>query len=75
MKLQCKHFSDDTVIDFLKGLQGAASMHPGFNNSVHNAFPLNTPPKLVIAKMKSLVKRGIVKGCACGCRGDFELFK
>lgn len=30
------------------------------------------PPKVVLAKLRSAVKRGVLKGCACGCRGDFE---
>ena len=30
------------------------------------------PPKVVQAKLRSLVQRGVLDGCACGCRGDFE---
>lgn len=33
----------------------------------------NPPEKVVLAKLRSLVKRGLLDGCACGCRGDFEL--
>lgn len=33
-------------------------------------FP-EVPYKVLLAKMRSLVKRGIIGGCACGCRGDF----
>ena len=25
------------------------------------------------AKMRRLIKRGLVRGCGCGCRGDFEI--
>jgi hypothetical protein len=31
------------------------------------------PPKVVKAKLASLVKRGLLDGCACGCRGDFHV--
>lgn len=31
------------------------------------------PYNLVKAKMRRLIKRGLVHGCACGCRGDFTL--
>jgi hypothetical protein len=31
------------------------------------------PYNLVKAKMRRLLKRGLVDGCACGCRGDFTL--
>lgn len=36
-------------------------------------FPESTPPKLILSAMRSLIKRGLVEGCCCGCRGDFEI--
>jgi len=30
------------------------------------------PPKVLLAKCRSMIKRGIITGCPCGCRGDFE---
>jgi hypothetical protein len=36
-------------------------------------MPKDTPPKLKLAKMQSLHRRGLVGGCTCGCRGDFEI--
>lgn len=41
--------------------------------SVLHAMPDDTPPKVALAKMRALIRRGLVEGCACGCRGDFEL--
>lgn len=40
-----------------------------------DAFPdgKETPDKLVVAKMAKLIKRGLVKGCDCGCRGDYVI--
>jgi hypothetical protein len=29
--------------------------------------------KLARAKIGQLIRRGLVDGCACGCRGDFYL--
>ncbi len=29
--------------------------------------------RVVRAKLRGLVKRGLLTGCACGCRGDFEV--
>jgi hypothetical protein len=31
------------------------------------------PRKVVIAKAKRLIDRGVMRGCTCGCRGDFEI--
>lgn len=31
------------------------------------------PPKVILAKARSMIRRGLILGCACGCRGDFRL--
>jgi len=53
-----------------------AVLHKGFAHSITNAIDYSDgghAPNLVRAKMASLIRRGLVDGCACGCRGDFEL--
>ena len=37
------------------------------------ALPDATPEKVALAKMRSMIKRGLVQGCCCGCRGDFTI--
>ena len=29
--------------------------------------------RLLLAKCGALIRKGLLSGCACGCRGDFEL--
>lgn len=31
------------------------------------------PSKVVTTKLASMVRRGVIYGCACGCRGDFGI--
>jgi hypothetical protein len=31
------------------------------------------PEKIVRAKARALVRRRLIDGCTCGCRGDFEI--
>jgi hypothetical protein len=31
------------------------------------------PEKVILAKCRQLLKRGLITGCVCGCRGDFLL--
>lgn len=31
------------------------------------------PEKVVLAKARRLINRRVIDGCACGCRGDFEI--
>lgn len=37
------------------------------------AEALDVPHKLVLSKARRLINRGVLDGCACGCRGDFEI--
>lgn len=34
---------------------------------------VEVPWKIVLAKARKLIKRGLMDGCPCGCRGDFDL--
>lgn len=38
-----------------------------------DAMPPGTPERLALAKMGMLMRRGLVDGCICGCRGDFSI--
>jgi hypothetical protein len=35
-------------------------------------FP-DLPTKVLRAKARSLMKRGLIGGCSCGCRGDYAV--
>lgn len=80
--IQCKHIPDRPILEFLLKHQGHwcfwggpsdAPDNPGYERNVERAFPLGIPGKLVRSKMRGLINRGLVSGCACGCRGDFEI--
>ena len=34
---------------------------------------VDMPWKVTLAKARKLIKRGLLDGCACGCRGDFVI--
>jgi len=82
--LQCKDIPDWPILHFLAHMP---EWQPGLpkwgtwfwtddyqpDNSVLRAMPPGTPPKLALAKMATLIRRGLVNGCTCGCRGDFEI--
>lgn len=84
--MQSKDIPDVPVLEFLENRKLALLPFPGapgtllarkdgslFENSVQHAMPAGVPMKLMRAKMASLMKRKLVDGCVCGCRGDFEL--
>lgn len=86
LAMQCKDIPDAPVLAFLRDLPDIPGMpgvqcsgtwywRDGFKpeNSVLRAMPTGTPEKLGLAKMRMLIRRGLVDGCPCGCRGDFTL--
>lgn len=73
---QTKDIPDRPVLEFLRDLGRWATWFdydPRPNNTVVSAMPEGTPPKMALSKMNSLIRRGLVSGCPCGCRGDFEI--
>lgn len=72
--VQCKDIADLDILQFLKDCKGfPCNWYEDSKNSVRLAMPPNTPTRLILAKMKSLIRRGLVDGCSCGCRGDFRI--
>ncbi len=87
--MQAKDITDESVLNYLYDKQGQwtglwyghFSQYPDGENpqtnrkvdDVYYAMPENTPHKVALAKMKRLHSRGLVGGCPCGCRGDFEI--
>lgn len=75
--MQCKDIPDELILKFLSEYQGQwTCLWYGKLEGVvdlYYAFPTGTPEKLIRSKMKKLHKKGLVGGCPCGCRGDFEI--
>ncbi|TXH42623.1 MAG: hypothetical protein E6Q97_35505 [Desulfurellales bacterium] len=72
---QCKDIDTAMVLRFLAQHQGHWSTWGiGYSMpTVADAMPPGTPPKLQLAKMRQIMRRGFSGGCDCGCRGDFEI--
>ena len=72
---QCKDIPDKPIMEFLLKNKGHwCNWYFEDDRDVRNAMPKNlASEKLILAKMRQLMKRGLVDGCSCGCRGDFEI--
>lgn len=74
---QCKDVPDKPILEFLHQRMKDGKIwccwYDGFENSIGQAMPHNTPEKIRKSKMAKLIKRGLVSGCYCGCRGDYEI--
>lgn len=84
--MQCKDIDDLPILEFIslfgRNDKGSPTMDKlpaiiGGGSSdlrcVSRAMPGVTSWKLAHAKMIMLHRRGLIDGCTCGCRGDFEL--
>lgn len=78
--MQCKDIADRPILEWLAVHGGIGCTHwwDGISGeararSVRNAMPAGTPERLALAKLGRLVQRGLIDGCDCGCRGDWEL--
>ncbi len=72
--MQCKDIPDEPVLRFLARRPGVwHNWYFGNDKDVRQAMPDGLPEKLVLGKMRMLMRRGLVGGCDCGCRGDFEI--
>lgn len=72
--MQCKDIPDRPILEFLAQRPRVwHTWYPDCENDVSPSMPKDTPGKLVLAKMRTLIRRGLVNGCGCGCRGDFEI--
>ena len=74
--MQAKDVSTEDVLRFLAEHQGRWSTWFGEGDGMPNvcrAMPEGTPSKVALAKMRQLHRAGLVGGCPCGCRGDFEI--
>jgi hypothetical protein len=72
---QCKDIPDKPIMEFLLNNKGIwCNWYLGDQRDVRTAMPKNIPSeKIILSKMRQLIKRGLVSGCTCGCRGDFEI--
>lgn len=73
--MQCKDIPDAPILERVWEINNSDSWAHWFDvhheRSVRPAFPPDCPFKLVLAKMRKLIERGLLDGCPCGCRGDY----
>lgn len=76
--VQAKHIPDVAVLIVVNlasrtELEGwSTSQRPVFLWEAQERLAV-FPPKVVLAKLAALVRRKLLDGCPCGCRGDFVL--
>ncbi|MGQ4393817.1 hypothetical protein ACN6K5_003603 [Streptomyces violaceoruber] len=72
--MQCKDIPNGLFLEAVREAQGPATVVTRWR--VHAALEEllgPVPEKIVLAKAKKLIRSGKLDGCACGCRGDFQI--
>lgn len=70
-RVQAKHIDERAILQFIGDLDEnlRATHWQGYANSI----PSDAPPKVLLAKLAAMKRRGLIDGCACGCRGDWQI--
>jgi hypothetical protein len=86
---QAKDIPDQAMIDLIKGLQSIPKVYRDYPrgltwyadkarwvtfNELCNVWS-DIPPKVIQAKARRLILKGVIEGCWCGCRGDFHILE
>ncbi len=73
--MKCSDIHTEGILLFLSRHQGQWSTYcrNQWMPAVADGMRPDVPWKVMWAKMKRLIHQGLVDGCPCGCRGDFEI--
>jgi hypothetical protein len=72
-RMQCKDIPDQPILEMLAKNPTKAHGWGALPLNLKLPMPPGTPPKLALAKMRMMIRRGVVKGCPCGCSSDFTI--
>lgn len=73
---QAKDITDTEILAAIRDIcdqrASAGNAHWAFRWDLYEAFP-GSHEKVVQAKIRALLRRELVTGCGCMCRGDLEV--
>jgi hypothetical protein len=78
-RAQAKDVPEDVILAVLRTKPGKWFTHwdlPEFDNClpVHAPVLRAFPEKVLVAKLRAMVRMGLIDGCTCGrCRGDWHV--
>jgi hypothetical protein len=73
--MQCKDIPDDEFLQAVLRVPGTSVIGWRMRWDVHAELETvlgPIPEKLLLAKARRLMDRGLLGGCPCGCRGDYH---
>jgi hypothetical protein len=71
--MKASDISDEVMLEAIRATRGRNNV-PRWATTWDVQKRLNTfHPKIVLAKLRGMLKRKLIDGCGCGCRGDWEI--
>ncbi len=67
--MKASDITDEQFLDAVRACESPRGSHWADRWAVTER--LGFPEKVVLAKARRLIKRGVIDGCYCGCRGDW----
>jgi hypothetical protein len=75
--MKASDLSDDGILSVLMKMPGTWHTTPhgsgGIMPIVYDPANPDAPYKVLLAKLRSMKRRGLIDGCGCGCRGDWHV--
>lgn len=74
-QVQAKHVDERPILEFLAKSERWTSHWESKDRewSFRHLVSAEIPERVLLAKMSALLRRGLVDGCDCGCRGDWVI--
>ncbi len=74
--MKASDLSDERILEVLSRRPGKWHTHLGDYGVeslpyVYDPGVPDAPMKVLLAKLRSMERRGLISGCGCGCRGDW----
>lgn len=75
--MKASDLSDEGILSVLRQRSGVWHTHfpptGGVMPRVYDPSLPDAPQKVLLAKLRSMCRRGLIRGCGCGCRGDWHV--
>lgn len=74
-RLQCKDIPDEVFLEAVVAArqEWGNAVRSGVEAALAELMGFEVPEHVVRAKALRLIQAGRLSGCACGCRGDWEI--
>lgn len=75
--MKASDLSEEAILSVLRARPGVLHTHlPPYGDPtprVYDPTQPTAPEKVLLAKLRSMARRGLIDGCGCGCRGDWRV--